>query len=630
MAPTGGFDTGFIEEVRAHSDIVTVISEYVSLRRAGKNYVGLCPFHQERTPSFNVSPERQMFYCFGCHAGGDVFAFLMKKEGLDFPSAVAELARRAGIPLPETGTGGATRSRRQRLLTLVDAVASLYHDVLLHDEIAEGARRYLAARAIGPKTVEQFRLGYAPQAWDTVVRWAREHGYDPADLAATGLAAARERGQGGYYDRFRGRLMFPIFDARGQVVAFGGRVLPGAAGDEPKYLNSPETEIFKKGHILYPLHLAKESMRAGNRAILVEGYMDAVSAHQAGFGEVVAGLGTALTPDQARLILGYCPEVVLAYDADTAGSQATLRGLEIFSQMGGRVRVAVLPEGEDPDSLIRQEGAGAFAGVIASSRPLMEYLLDRAVAGADLGSVAARATVLKKLAPTLAAVANVGEREEYLVMVARRLGFTTEVVRAEVRRAASQARAGEGPARARVQRSEHIRAEARNNNEDAPETETGSNGATDRSGDEVRSIALQLLELALAYPDVTELLAHSLEQSPDLLPEKDLRVLAEAAVSSWNKRHTVDMRLILAAVGDNEEAQSILARLTAAPPQVAAEAAMRTAADCLAILAEQKLSAVAARLERDLAGYMRARVLPPVEWFDEFRKVVPPGREGVQ
>ncbi len=629
MAPTGGFDAQFIEDVRAHSDLVAVVSEYVSLRRAGKDYLGLCPFHQEKTPSFHVSPERQLFYCFGCHTGGDVFAFLMKKEGLDFAGAVAELARRAGIPLPDTNTAGPTHARRQRLLAVLDGVASLYHDILLHDEIATGARRYLQSRGIDQATVVRFRLGYAPQAWDTVVRWAQKQGFDESDLVATGLAAAREHGQAGYYDRFRGRIMFPIFDVRGQVIAFGGRVLPGAAEDEPKYLNSPETELFKKGHVLYPLHLAREKMRAGNKAVLVEGYMDAVTAHQAGFGEVVAGMGTALTPDQARLILGYCPEVVLAYDADTAGSQATLRGLEIFTQMGGRVRVATLPAEEDPDSLIRKDGPAAFGAVIASSRPLVEYLVDKAVSDLGEDTVPSRAAVLKSLAPTLAAVSDLAERETYLVMVAKRLGFTTEVVRAEVARAAGTVPKKTESRTTADRRVGHIQRQARNTNGDVFDTKTGNIGATDRAEADVQFAAQELLELAFTYPEVAEAVASRLAAAPDLWPDPAMRALAEAAAARWQSRHAIDARAVLTQVGDNPEAQAVLARLVTKAGRFSPEAAVRVAIDCWNVLVERQKSNLAVKLESELRQYMKDRVLPPVEWFDNFRKVVPPGREGV-
>jgi len=423
-----GLDPRFLEEVRSRSDIVEVLGQYLDLRKAGKNYVGLCPFHPDRRPSLSVSPERQMFYCFACGAGGDVFTFVMKREGLSFVEAVRLLARRAGIPWPERHLTPAQEARARQRRRLLDALAlaAEFFRARLQGGEGAGARAYLAERGVREETVQRFGLGYAPASWDALVKFAGRQGFTEEELTGAGLAVPRETG--GVYDRFRHRLMFPIWDVHGQVIAFAGRALDDSL---PKYLNSPESPVFQKGSTWYALHLARDAIRRDRRAVVVEGYMDVVSAHQAGFSAVVASMGTAFTREQARLLQGYCPEVVICYDADAAGQSATWRSMDILRDVGVRVYVASLPEGHDPDSLIRQEGPQALARVLDGALPLVEFRLQEACRRAT--TVEGKLEAVANIIPVLADLSSPVEREAYLREAARRLGVSEDALWEELR-----------------------------------------------------------------------------------------------------------------------------------------------------------------------------------------------------
>ncbi len=425
------FSDEIIEEVRARNDIVEVVSQYVSLRKAGRNYVGLCPFHSERDPSFTVSPDKQMFYCFGCQTGGNVFTFLMKVEGYDFPEAVEVLASRAGVPLPARSEEGTSRRKRSdQLLRVLEMAADQYHRMLM-SRAGTDALDYLRQRGLPETTIKEFRLGYAPQRWDYLTRHMARRGVDVQVLVDAGLAVRRERG-GGAYDRFRHRILFPIQDHRGRVVGFGGRALK--ADDQPKYLNSPETAVFSKGRIWYALPQAREEMRRLDWAVVVEGYMDALAMHGAGIRNVVASLGTALGAEQARALSRLVNEVVVAYDADSAGQRASLRALEAFWEVGVSVRVAVMPEGWDPDDFLRARGPAALRQVLAEALPLVDYHLYLVSRQFDLSSVAGKVAASRELCEVLARVENAVERDAYIARVAHRLGVNEGALREEVAR----------------------------------------------------------------------------------------------------------------------------------------------------------------------------------------------------
>lgn len=413
------FDDAFLQEVRDRNDIVAVVGEYVHLTRRGSRYWGLCPFHSEKTPSFTVNPEGQFYYCFGCKASGDVIRFIMEKERLSFPEAVAFLAQRARIPLPRPERSPAEEQaaqERQQVLAALEFAARFYEYQLRHTPAGQEALRYLLDRGLTPETIARFRLGYAPDGGGALLRAARQR-FPEAVLVQAGLVVAREGG--GYADRFRHRAMFPICDIRGRVVGFGGRAL--RPDQVPKYYNSPEGAHFSKRLHLYALHLARDAMRAEDLAIIVEGYMDAVALHQAGFPMAVASMGTSLTREHAELLRRQCQRVVIAYDADAAGQQATLRGLEVLAAAGCDVRVLRVPDGKDPDEFVQAHGPEAFRQLLAGAVPLIEFKIRLALDRHPGHSAEARAAAVREVVPILASIQEEARRHEYIRLVATRL-----------------------------------------------------------------------------------------------------------------------------------------------------------------------------------------------------------------
>jgi DNA primase len=359
-----------IEEIRAATDIVELIGAYVPLKKRGKNYTGLCPFHHEKTPSFSVSPEKQMYYCFGCGVGGNAFRFLMDHDKLTFVEAVKALAERAGIPLPEEQNP----DRPSEFEGLYDAcrrASEYYQDVLLHEVEGKLALEYFRHRGFTDETLRRFQLGYAPNGWDSLVKLAQKDKIDLGAMVKAGLVLQREDGSG-HYDRFRGRAIFPIWTASGRTIAFGARKM---REDDPlgKYINSPETPIYSKSRNLYGLFHAKEAIRNRGFAVLVEGYADLISVFQAGTQNVVASSGTALTEEQITLVGRYAREITLVYDADSAGSKATIRGVDLVIEQGLDVRVAELPAGEDPDSFVKHHGGEAFEELLKKAISFLDF-----------------------------------------------------------------------------------------------------------------------------------------------------------------------------------------------------------------------------------------------------------------
>jgi DNA primase len=419
-------------EIRARTDIVEVVSGYVLLKQAGNTYKGLCPFHTEKTPSFTVSADKQLFYCFGCGVGGDVFSFVMKIENMNFGDAVRMLAERAGVALSqdESPEARAAREKRRRLYECMEAACSYYETVFAKSRDAKEARDYVKRRGLSDETARCFRLGYAPRAWDSVLTTLTGSGFLREELVAAGLIIPSKSGKG-HYDRFRGRLMFPITDTSGRIIGFGGRVLDDS---EPKYLNSPETALFRKGKTVYGLALAKNSIRNESRAVIVEGYMDAIMCYQFGFKNVVATLGTALTKEQADTVSRYAPQVIIAYDADAAGGAATLRGMELLAGVGAGVKIAILPQGEDPDSMLRKCGKEAFAEVLEDAKPLTAYKLHLITSQADTSKLDERIKAAKEVARVLANVESAVERVEYAGKAAKMLGVSQEAMLGDINR----------------------------------------------------------------------------------------------------------------------------------------------------------------------------------------------------
>jgi len=422
-----------IEQIAAANDIVEVIGSYFPLKRAGANFKALCPFHLEKTASFHVSPQRQSFHCFGCGVGGSVFRFVMDYEHIDFPSAVRKLAARVGIPvIEERGSSGAEdhqHEARRTLLQLHGEAATWFHENLIRKEFAEPARKYLKERGITGEIAKRWRLGYAPDEWDAFGSWARGRGYDQQTLITSGLVKTKEDADGApgqrSYDRFRGRIMFPICNDVGEVIAFSGRLLKDERG-AAKYLNSPETPLFRKGNVLFGLDKTKRALIEANCAIVCEGQLDLISLFEAGITNVVAPQGTAFTESQARVLKRFADEVVLCFDADAAGQKAAEHSLDALLANDLIVRVSEMPTGEDPDSLVRREGKEAFESRVGGARDFFDYWIERAAAGVDLTSLGAKMQLARSLADTVSRVHDSLMRGEVVSKVSARLGVSAQ------------------------------------------------------------------------------------------------------------------------------------------------------------------------------------------------------------
>lgn len=423
-----------IDQVAAATDIVEVIGSYFRLQRAGTMYKALCPFHQERTPSFSVNPQRQIFKCFGCGAGGSVFRFVMDYEKVDFPTAVRRLAERAGIRVEEEELSPEDISRmdlRRRLLALHGEAAEWFHRRLMKTPAAQTARDYLKRRGINAETAKRWQIGYAPDAWEALAQWARGAGYSMEELVKSGLVTQREERQG-VYDRFRDRVMFPICNDLGEVIAFSGRVLEAEA-KAAKYVNSPETMLFTKGAVLFGLHRSKRALLDKKCAIVCEGQLDLITAFEAGVENVIAPQGTAFTEQQARILRRYVEEVVLCFDADGAGEKAAERSLTCLLAESLSVRVAEMPPGEDPDSLIRTKGAETFRALVGGARDYFDVQLSRLASRPEYGNAAGRAQAARKLAGAISLVKDAMLREALVHRMANRLEISPEEFARQVR-----------------------------------------------------------------------------------------------------------------------------------------------------------------------------------------------------
>lgn len=425
----GRINREVIEEVRTSANIVDVVGSYVALRKRGKNYLGLCPFHSEKEPSFTVSNEKQIFHCFGCGASGSVFDFVMRTRNLTFAEAVRELANRFGIPLPqekETAQAKKIREMAEQLRQINGMAAKYFNRNLLNRNSGKIAREYLQSRGIGEETIQDFQLGYAPKSWDGLKRFLTREKVDLKVAVQAGLLVPKSGGDS--YDRFRNRLMFPIKDMRGRTVGFGGRALDDSM---PKYLNSPETLIFHKGRTLYGLATAREACRQNNETLVVEGYFDLLALYNKSIHQVVAPLGTALTLHHVRMLSRLAPQAVLVFDGDEAGMRAALRSLEFFLREKLPVRFLPLPEGMDPDDFINKEGKEPFMQLLSEAKPLMEVFLEQSLSSYD-GSVEGRLKVVRAVTPMLRLIDSPVAQEGYLRVLDQRLGVSEEVLRAEL------------------------------------------------------------------------------------------------------------------------------------------------------------------------------------------------------
>ena len=422
----------FVERVSEQTDILRIVQGYVPLKRRGNRYWGCCPFHQEKTASFSVLPDKGFFYCFGCHAGGNAFKFLSLIENISYFDAIKLQAEKLGIPLPERKRSPqeVARDREIQDLRKVNELArDFFHNCLTMTRMGERGKAYFAARGIRQETIEEFQLGYAPPAWDKLSTAFLKRGIKQEFLLASGLCAERKQG-GGLYDRFRGRVIIPIADERGRVVGFGGRVLDDST---PKYLNTPETVLFNKRKLLFGLDRSHRAIQQEGRAIVVEGYMDAISVFDAGVHNVVASLGTAFTPEHAKKLLHYAPEICFCYDSDEAGQKATIRALSIVRDTGARVRVIVVPDGKDPDEFIRKHGADAFRALVEKALPLVEYRLRYVLSHTNYDTLDGKVKALHEMMPVLAGIREAAVRSEYERRLAQTLMLDEGIVCSELR-----------------------------------------------------------------------------------------------------------------------------------------------------------------------------------------------------
>ena len=549
-----------VTEIRERADIVSVVGRHVTLRKQGNRHWGLCPFHDEKTASFQVHEDKQIFYCFGCHAGGDVFAFRMKQDALDFPDAVRALARELGIDIPEAGgeesqAGAAYRAN--------DAACSFFRTELRGPNGA-AARKYLAERGVDEELIDRFRIGYAPPSWDALVSHLRRARIATADAETAGLVARRQNGDG-HYDRFRGRVVFPISEPSGQIAGFGGRAM---GDDTPKYLNSPESPVYKKNRTLFGLGQALDAIRASGRVIVVEGYFDLLALHRAGLHEVVAPCGTALTQNHAHRLRRYAEEVVLLFDGDAAGQSAAERSLPILLAEGIRVRAAFLPLGEDPDTLLAKSGVPALRACVDSAVPLLDHLIERALKdAAGHGTAWAASDAARSLAPYLRALTDPVERASYI----RQLSSQLEIPPAALDEALRQDKAASGRPAPRPA---------------AP------------------AVTLEL-------PPAERALVAALAAHPDLHPsfgELDFAWIAQGPgrellgrlldASREHGRGAVAQLLSSDQEPLSAEQHALLLRLCAEPGLEAASAAARSISDCIAVLEIAALSRAKRELEK--------------------------------
>jgi DNA primase len=423
-----------IQRVSDANDIVDLIGSYFPLKRAGTSFRALCPFHREKSPSFHVNPARQNYHCFGCGAGGGALRFVMEYEHLDFPSAVRRLAQRAGIPIVEeaaTAEDHQKHSLRQRLLALHAEASAWFHDQLLKSPDASHARDYLKSRALNSTIAKSWQLGFAPASWDALLAHLRGRRFSSEEIIQSGLAASKDEGSNSsnaLYSRFRNRVMFPIRNDYGEVIAFSGRILEADA-KAAKYVNSPETPLFSKGRVLYGLDKTKRDLIDKNAAIVCEGQIDLISAFEAGIRNVIAPQGTAFTGDQARLLKRYVETVLLCFDSDAAGKKAATRSLPALLSQGLLVKIVTLPQGEDPDSLIRRSGPEAFLEVVNNATDFFEHSLNEAFASGELNDSAGKSRLVSRIAPPLALVQDAVLRETLLGRIASRLGLPQPAIR---------------------------------------------------------------------------------------------------------------------------------------------------------------------------------------------------------
>ncbi len=597
-----------IGDIRERVDIVALVGEYVRLVKRGNSFVGLCPFHAEKTPSFHVSAPNKFFHCFGCKESGDAFAFLMRIDGVPFPQAARTLAERAGVEISEVEreedvAQRRARERLERLAAVMDDACTFYEQRLHAAQAPHPARTELEKRNVSEESAARFRLGYAPASWDALTNYLRGKDASLADAEEVGLIARRREGNG-HYDRFRNRLMFPVRELAGRVVAFSGRALSGPNGEpppdtEPKYMNSPETALYHKGNVLFGLHEARVEVRRQGWAIVCEGNFDLLALHQAGFAQSVAPLGTAFTSPQAKLLKRFCERVVLLFDGDSAGRKAVRAAFPLLQEQGLRGSVVRLPAGDDPDSFLRAHGAEGLSRLVAEGQGIVEHLIDDARERAG-ESAADHAGAIESLGPVLASVSNPVELELHLERVARRFALPNS---AAVRR----------QLRARVETSS---APGRNASQPplAPEA------------DRVKLPQLETERLVLgALLDRPELFASAqAEQLPGLLTSPELLGVFRVARSAVQENGELELSALFSALESNSALPWVKERLARAPAGGGGDEAKELLDRSLPKLAKDMYQRVHPRLQRSILEARRngddARALELTKQLDELRR----------
>ncbi|MCL2301119.1 MAG: DNA primase [Firmicutes bacterium] len=530
----------YLQELSARTDIEQLISPYVNLRRSGRNLMGLCPFHNEKTPSFTVYTENNSFYCFGCGAGGSAVNFLMRMERLDYVEAVKALSQRVGMQLPEDNYDDGLAKKRLRILAANREAAKFFYGQL-KEPGSPGLDYWLNKRGLTPQLVKHFGLGYAPEGWNNLLDHLRGQGYAPEELAEANLVSRSEKnGRVSYYDRFRGRVMVPILDLRGNVIAFGGRVLDDS---KPKYINTSDTLAYKKGRDIYALNFAKND--ANGRLILVEGYMDVIALHQHGFTQAVACLGTALTRDQAQLLSRYAGEVVLSYDADEAGQKAVQRALEILGQTNLKLRVLKLSGGKDPDEILKAYGAEKYRQLLEGAANEIEFSLLRVRGDLDLETPAGKADYLREAAKILARCSQI-ERDIYASRLSEELQVGKEAILAQ---AAQERRRGD-------RRQERDRQRELMKLQDAQSVKTDPQRGLHPAAAKAEE---RLLGLLLRHPDFYLRLRETLSPGDFVTPFN--RELAEKLFARLESAQGVEPELLTGALTQREQDEAMRMKL---------------------------------------------------------------------
>lgn len=500
----GRISDEFLEQLRMQNDIVSVISPYVELKRRGKTYVGLCPFHNEKTPSFTVYPDTQSFYCFGCGAGGEIINFTRRIENIDFYEAVKSLADKCGMPLPEDGFDDSLTKKRQRVYDMNREAARFYHDYLFTPKGKKGLDYYLS-RGYSLQTIKHFGLGYAPDGWGELLNFLRSKGYSNQEVYEANLARLSEKnGKRNYYDNFRNRIIVPIIDVRGRVVAFGARVLDDS---KPKYINTSDTLVYKKSLGVFALNFAKNGNE--DKLIIVEGYMDVIALHQAGFTNTVAALGTAFTPEMAKLLSRYASEIVLCFDNDEAGKAATERALRVFSSAGIKVRVIRMSGGKDPDEIIRKYGVEKFRSFITGAANDIEYKILEERKKYDLDSSDGKLSFIKAVAVILSSTDDIIARDIYAGRISEELSVSKDTLLAQISYHAKK--------KTRDARKEEVRS-----------IQKITSGATDKVNAQKR----QFLRAANAE----EMLIASLMRNPDFFGKIREKITADDFLTDFNRK----------------------------------------------------------------------------------------------